>query len=76
MGSLKRYEEGPPQTKAALLSLWHELAPLVRRADPLRYRCVVEALEQDLPFHVLVAYVHRESIRALEKSEEKLRNLR
>lgn len=49
------------------MDLWHGLAPLVRQADPTRYQCVLEALEQELPFQVLVAYVHRECVRALEK---------
>ena len=64
---LKRFEEDHPQTRAALLSLWLPLAPLVRQADPQRYRSVQEALEQDLPFQVLVSYIHRECVRALEK---------
>ena len=49
------------------MDLWHNLAPLVRRSDPQRYRSVLQAIEQDLPFQVLVAYIHRECVRALEK---------
>jgi hypothetical protein len=63
----------PPQSRAALLSLWYELAPRVQQSDPLRHRCVLQALEQNLPFQVLVAYVHRECVRALEEQGSGLR---
>jgi hypothetical protein len=63
---LKHFEEDLPHTRATLLKLWGELAPKVQAADPSRYHCVEEALEQDLPFPVLLMYVFRESRRALE----------
>lgn len=63
---LKRFEQAPPQSRAALLKLWGELAPEVRAADPERYRCIQEALAQDLPLPILVLYIFRESRRALE----------
>lgn len=63
---LKRFEEMLPHSKHELLKLWSDLAPKVRSADPNRYYSVQEALEQDLPFPILVMYVFRESRRALE----------
>ncbi len=63
---LQRFEEGLPHSRDGLLKLWSELAPRVRVADPGRYFAVQEALEQDIPFPVLVLYVFRESRRALE----------
>ncbi len=63
---LKRFEETLPRSRDGLLKLWSELAPRVRGADPSRYFAVQEALEQDIPFPVLVLYVFRESRRALE----------
>ncbi len=65
---LKRFEEALPRSREALLKLWIELAPRVRVADPGRYFAVQEALEQDIPFPVLVLYVFRESRRALENN--------
>ena len=63
---LKRFEENLPHNKHDLLKLWSDLAPKVRSADPNRFYAVQEALEQDLPFSVLVMYIFRESRRALE----------
>lgn len=63
---LKAFEEGLPGSRPALLKLWAELAPKVRSADPERYACVQEALEQEVPLAVLVMYVFRECRRALE----------
>jgi len=39
---------------------------MVRLADPARYRSVQEALEENIPFPVLMLYVFRETRRALE----------
>ncbi len=71
---LKRFEENPPTSRDGLLRLWSELAPKVRAVDPSRYFAVQEALEQDLPFPVLMMYIFRESRRALENdaSQERL----
>ncbi|RIH75275.1 hypothetical protein [Meiothermus hypogaeus] len=63
---LKRFEEALPHSREGLLKLWAALAPRVRAADPGRYFAVQEALEQDIPFPVLVLYVFRECRRALE----------
>ncbi len=63
---LKRFEEALPHSREGLLKLWTMLAPRVRAADPGRYFAVQEALEQDIPFPVLVLYVFRECRRALE----------
>ncbi len=63
---LKRFEEALPNSREGLLKLWTMLAPRVRAADPGRYFAVQEALEQDIPFPVLVLYVFRECRRALE----------
>ncbi|MCS7068114.1 MAG: hypothetical protein N2Z75_07160 [Meiothermus sp.] len=63
---LKRFEEALPHSREGLLKLWAMLAPRVRAADPGRYFAVQEALEQDIPFPVLVLYVFRECRRALE----------
>jgi len=63
---LKRFEEALPYSREGLLRLWSELAPKVRVADPGRYFAVQDALEQDIPFPVLVLYLFRESRRALE----------
>lgn len=63
---LKRFEEALPRSRDGLLKLWSELAPRVRVADPGRYYAVQDALEQDIPFPVLVLYVFRECRRALE----------
>lgn len=63
---LKRFEEVLPHSREGLLKLWAALAPRVRAADPGRYFAVQEALEQDIPFPVLVLYVFRECRRALE----------
>ncbi|WP_277188456.1 hypothetical protein [Meiothermus ruber] len=63
---LHRFEAHPPQDRSALLRLWAELGPMVRLADPARYRSVQEALEENIPFPVLMLYVFRETRRALE----------
>ncbi|GIW25525.1 hypothetical protein [Meiothermus sp.] len=63
---LKRFEQAPPHSREGLLKLWAALAPQVRAADPGRYFAIQEALEQDIPFPVLVLYVFRECRRALE----------
>lgn len=47
-------------------AVWREIAPLVRAADPQRYRSVCQALDlPDLPPKVLAQYVLRESRLAL-----------
>lgn len=70
---LKRFEEALPHSRDGLLKLWSELAPGVRVADPGRYFAVQDALEQDIPFPVLVLYVFRESRRALEDNRDQKR---
>ncbi len=70
---LKRFEEALPHSRDGLLKLWSELATRVRVADPGRYFAVQDALEQDIPFPVLVLYVFRESRRALEDNRAQKR---
>ncbi|MER3553173.1 MAG: hypothetical protein C4331_02145 [Meiothermus sp.] len=70
---LHRFEAALPQTRAALLKLWSELGAAVHSAAPARYYSVQEALEQDVPFPVLVMYVFREARRALEKADAEQR---
>ncbi len=70
---LKRFEEELPRSRDGLLKLWTELAPRVRVADPGRYYAVQEALEQNIPFPVLVLYVFRECRRALEDNRARER---
>lgn len=47
-------------------TVWRQVAPLVRAADPQRYRSVCQALDlPDLPLKVLAQYILRESRLAL-----------
>lgn len=47
-------------------SVWLQVAPLVRAADPQRYRSVCQALElPGLPVSVLARYILRESRMAM-----------
>ncbi|WP_018467030.1 hypothetical protein [Calidithermus timidus] len=63
---LEQLEPESLTDRERVYTVWRQVAPLVRAADPQRYRSVCQALElPDLPLKVLAQYVLRESRLAL-----------
>lgn len=74
--ALERLESGAPLDAEAIQAVWHRVAPLVRAADPERYRSVCQALElPGLPLSVLAEYILRESRMAMANPRRHQRRL-
>jgi hypothetical protein len=72
--ALQRLESGACLNAEAIRAVWRRVAPLVRAADPERYRSVCQALElPGLPPSVLAEYVLRESRMAMANPRRKPR---
>jgi hypothetical protein len=64
--ALDLLESEAPVDGELVQAVWRRVAPLVRAADPERYRSVCQALElPGLPVSVLAEYILRESRMAM-----------